>query len=268
MRQTAIIDRELSRLNIDVACLQETRLADSGSLTESNYTFYWQGQPEQSPRIHGVGFAIRNSLVPCIAMFPIGNERVAHMKFASPQGKANIICAYSPTLAAPEEDKDRFFQALDDVIKSIPKSEHLYINGDFNAGVGDGNDAWPKCLGPHGVGKINDNGKRLLEFCSSHELCVTNTFFSGKECHKVSWQHPRSKRWHQPDLCITRRMDLKSVIHTRSYHSADCNSDHSLVLSKIKLLLKKAYTSTQPRTRRINVNHVGDPEKCALFASS
>ncbi|KAI8778553.1 craniofacial development protein 2, partial [Biomphalaria glabrata] len=33
MRQTTIIDRELSRLNIDVACLQEIRLADSGSLT-------------------------------------------------------------------------------------------------------------------------------------------------------------------------------------------------------------------------------------------
>ena len=31
-RKTAIINKELTRLNIDVACLQETRLADSGSL--------------------------------------------------------------------------------------------------------------------------------------------------------------------------------------------------------------------------------------------
>ncbi|KAI8780126.1 craniofacial development protein 2 [Biomphalaria glabrata] len=80
----------------------------------------------KAPRIHGVCFAIRNSLVPCIAMFPIGNEKLAHMKFASPQGKVNVICAYSPTFAAPEEEKDRFFQALEDVNKSISKFEHRY----------------------------------------------------------------------------------------------------------------------------------------------
>lgn len=33
-RQTAIIYKELARLNIDVAYLQETRLTESGSLRE------------------------------------------------------------------------------------------------------------------------------------------------------------------------------------------------------------------------------------------
>ena len=32
-RKTAIIDVELHRLDIDIAALQETRLADNGSLT-------------------------------------------------------------------------------------------------------------------------------------------------------------------------------------------------------------------------------------------
>ena len=40
-RKTAVIDRELLRLNIDIAALQETRLAGSGSLREQNYTFFW-----------------------------------------------------------------------------------------------------------------------------------------------------------------------------------------------------------------------------------
>ena len=267
LRQTAVIDRELSRLNIDVACLQETRLAESGSLKENNYTFYWQGKPEQCPRIHGVGFAVKNNLLPCIDMFPLGNERMIHMRFASSQGRVNIICAYSPTLSATDEDKDSFFQSLEGAIKPIPKNEYLLLLGDFNARVGADNNAWPNCLGPHGVGEINDNGQRLLEFCSAHNLCVTNTYFSGKECHKVSWQHPRSKRWHQLDLCITRRADLKCILHTRSYHSADCNSDHSLVASKVKIHLKKAYSSSQPKTKRININHVNDPLKSEIFST-
>ena len=37
----AIINAELPRLGIDIAALQETRLADNGSLTEMHYTFFW-----------------------------------------------------------------------------------------------------------------------------------------------------------------------------------------------------------------------------------
>ena len=40
-RKTAIIDKELTKLDIDIACLQETRLADSGSIREANYAFFW-----------------------------------------------------------------------------------------------------------------------------------------------------------------------------------------------------------------------------------
>ena len=36
-RKTAVIDMELDRLNNDIACLQETRLADSGLLKEQRY---------------------------------------------------------------------------------------------------------------------------------------------------------------------------------------------------------------------------------------
>ncbi len=42
-RKTAIIiDHELAKRNIDIAALQETHLASSGSLKEKDYTFFWQ----------------------------------------------------------------------------------------------------------------------------------------------------------------------------------------------------------------------------------
>ena len=60
VRKTAIIGKELYRLKVDIAALQETRLADCGSLKEENYSFYWQGLNSDQPRHHGVGFAISN----------------------------------------------------------------------------------------------------------------------------------------------------------------------------------------------------------------
>ena len=40
IRKTAFIDAELSRRQIDIAALQETRLAGAGSISEKNYNFF------------------------------------------------------------------------------------------------------------------------------------------------------------------------------------------------------------------------------------
>ena len=50
---------------------------------------------------------------------------------------------------------------------------------------------------------MNENGQRLLELCTFHDLCITNSFHT-KPQHKVSWRHPRSKHWHQLDLILVR----------------------------------------------------------------
>ena len=105
-------------------------------------------------------------------------------------------------------------------ISTIPKNEHLFLLGDFNAWVGVDHESWPDCLGHFGVGSMNENGPRLLELCCYHQLCITNTYFQTKLLHRVSWRHPRSKRWHQLDLIITRREALNSIRFTR--HLSQC----------------------------------------------
>jgi len=60
-------------------------------------------------------------------------------------------------------------------------------------------DSWPCSVCHFVVGRLNENGQRLLELCFYHDLCITNTFFSTKPNHRVSWHHPRSRHWHQLD---------------------------------------------------------------------
>jgi hypothetical protein len=124
-------------------------------------------------------------------------------------------------------------------INRIPLPEHIYLVGNFNARVGAGHESWPEVLGLHGIRKMNENGQRLLEFCCQRNLCMTNTFFQTILCHRASWRHPRSKQWHQVDLIITCCGSLNSVQNTRVYHSANCNTDYSLVISNIKIKPKK-----------------------------
>ena len=60
---TDVIDRELSRLQMDIVALQETRLPETGSVSERDFTLFWQGKPSDEVREHGVGFAVRNKLL-------------------------------------------------------------------------------------------------------------------------------------------------------------------------------------------------------------
>ncbi len=84
----------------------------------------------------------------------------------------------------------------------------------------------------------------------------------------MSWRHPRSCHWHQLDLVITRRPLLNCVLITRSYHSADCDTDHSLVGSKVRLYPKQIHNSKQKGRPRINTALTSVPEVCTRFASA
>ena len=115
---------------------------------------------------------------------------------------------------------------------------------------------------------MNDKEKRLLELCSFHGLCITNTFFESKHQHKVSWKHPRSHKWHQLDLVIARRSSLNNVLATRSYHCADCDTDHAMVCSKVRLSPRKLHRSKPTYRTRIDVARTADPQRREQFVAS
>ena len=251
-RKTAIINRELKRLNIDIAALQETRLPSNGSLREQDYTFFWQWKEPKEERLHGIGFALRNSLRSSIEPPFKGTAQILSLRISTSSGPVNILSSYAPTLCSTAEIKDEFYEKLETTIRNISATEHRSMLGEFNARVGADYNSWSHSIGHFGIGKLNENWQRLLELCSYHDLWTINTFFSTKLNHRVSWRHRRSHHWHQLDLVITRRPSLNCVLVTRSHHSADCDTDPSLVSSKVRLQPKQTHCSKQKIRPRIN----------------
>ncbi len=236
-RRTALVASELNRYNIDIAALSETRFPDSDSLTEvgEGYTFFWQGLPKEAVRIHGVGFAIKTSLMKNLPESPIGvNERIMTLRIPLTNYRyATLVSVYAPTLTYPDEVKNTFYDQLDEVLRSIPRTDKLILLGDLNARVGTNYEVWGGIIGRHGVGKENDNGIRLLNLCATHDLVITNTIFQLPNKHKTTWMHPRSKHWHLIDYIITKKSDLKDITITRAFRGADCWTDHRLICSNV-----------------------------------
>ncbi|XP_076041799.1 uncharacterized protein LOC143025684 [Oratosquilla oratoria] len=246
---------------------QMARRPAGGTLKEKEFTFFWHGKSAEDRSEHGVGFAVRNTLLSMVEPGDKGSERLMTLRLYTSEGPVTLVSAYAPTLTSTAEAKDEFYINISNIVKNIAPKEQVIILGDFNARVGADHDFWPSCLGHFGIGKINDNGQRLLEFCSYNSLCVTNSFQT-KPQHRVSWCHPRSKHWHQLDLILIRRSNIKLVQITRTYHSADCDTNHSLVCCKIRLQPKKLHKSKQKGKPRMNTTGMHLPEKVEEFAKS
>ena len=109
-------------------------------------------------------------------------------------------------------------------------------------------------LRQHSVGKLNENGLRLLSHGSEYWLVIINTLFQLKNKFKTSWQHLRCKHWH----IIVRKADRKEVRVTRAMPGADCWTDHRLIRAKLTLELRPPLRKTPP-CRKLNCDALTSP---------
>ncbi|ESO12652.1 hypothetical protein HELRODRAFT_159228 [Helobdella robusta] len=216
-RRSAIVARELARYDIDVAALSETRISAATQFEErgAGYTFFCQGHPAGEVRTGGVGFAIRSTLLKSVHEVPYGiSPRLMRMQLNLEGGHtATLISCYAPTLGATFEEKSLFYEQLDHIL-------------------------WPKVLGRNGVGRENSNGTMLLEFCTEHNLVVTNTVFQQADRKKTSWKHPRSGHWHLIDYILIRQRDLRLARLTTAVRASTMWSDHRLIKMSVFLTVK------------------------------
>ena len=271
-RRSAIIAHELKRLNIDIAALSEVRFPEEGSLQEKSggYTLFWSGRPETEKRQSGVGFMIRSSIASKLENLPIGHsDRIISVRIPlNKQQYATLFSVYSPTLQAEPTEKAKFYSDLRRLMHDVQATDKIIILGDFNARVGQDADAWKGVLGRHGVGNCNDNGRLLLEFCSEHNLTITNTIFQQKDSLKTTWMHPRSKHWHLIDYVLVRKRDLKDVLHTRVMPSAECHTDHRLVRCKLLFHIKPQPKRGEPTRKKFEVSFFHYPHIQESFDKS
>src|SRR6476469_9786290 len=148
-----------------------------------------------------------------------------------------IVQAYLPTTDYEDEEVEKVYDQLEEILGKQKGTDNVIVIGDFNAVVGEGKE--DRVVGKFGLGKRNDRTERLIEFCKSQNLVITNTWFEQEKRRRYTWKSPGDLRRYQIDYILVQQRYRNSVKSSWSYPGADVDSDHNLVAMRLKLKLKK-----------------------------
>ena len=88
--------------------------------------------------------------------------------FQSKPFNITVIQVYALTSNAEEDEVERFYEDLQDILELTHKKDVLFIIGDWNAKVGSLETSG--VTGKFGLGVQNEAGQRLIEFCQENAL--------------------------------------------------------------------------------------------------
>ena len=119
-----------------------------------------------------------------------------------------MIQVYTPHNKREEEEKDHFFEEVQQTIDGCNRNDIVVVMGDVSSNVGRDNVAYDSCIGRHGMGDKNDNGERLCDFAVANGLVITETLFQHKFVNKTTWVSANGK------VVISRQLK-SAVLDTR-----------------------------------------------------
>jgi len=128
----------------------------------------------------------------------------------------------------------------------VNKNDYIMLTGDMNARAG--NNKVTNIVGTNGKAALNNNSKKMTDFCTFNNLKIMNTFFKHKEYHKFTLE----ARWHKSiiDYLINKLKTSKVIQDIRVNRNTELDSDHHLLCTKVNftppwLHLKKKKVSVK-----------------------
>ena len=111
------------------------------------------------------------------------------------QGKPfniTVIQVYAPASNAEVAEVERSYEDLQDLSELTPKKDVLFIIGDWSAKLG--SQETPGVTGKFGLGRQNEAGQRLIEFCQENAQVIANTLFQQHKRRLYTWTSPDGRQ--------------------------------------------------------------------------
>jgi endonuclease/exonuclease/phosphatase family metal-dependent hydrolase len=133
---------------------------------------------------------------------------------------------------------ERLYGIIEEMQREAGKgATNTLIMGHWNSVVG--TKAHHNTVGPYGLGRRNQSGQMLIDFCERNGLVITNTWFKKSKRRSYTWKSTGDRNRYKLDYVLVKQIFRNSVKDVQTLPGADIDSDHNLLIATICTSLKK-----------------------------
>ncbi|XP_046862544.1 uncharacterized protein LOC124456042 [Xenia sp. Carnegie-2017] len=241
----------MKRRRIDILCIQETRWTGgkSGGKARNigeSYKLYYSGGGKPK---NGLAICLSEEWQDKVIETQRKSDRIITMKLVTPEKTFNIVTAYAPQQFCEEDEKQRFWNQLEEVTTNVKETEQLIVVGDLNGHIGrERVEGFERCHGGKSIGRRNEEGDKILDYARSKDLAVVNTFFTQRDGNTYTYKSGLSQT--VIDFIMIRRDDLGDVKNCKVIPGEEIALQHILVVMDCKI--KKRRRIRRERPKKIN----------------
>lgn len=244
------LEEEFEQAKLDILTVTETKKKGAGFIKmKKGHIMIYSGVDKSKRAKAGVACIIHKKIEQEIEDWKAWSERILTVKLKSQQVQRTIITVYGPNEDEAVDIKEKFWTQLHEVTDEAKGD--IYIAGDFNSRVGKKDNIYNKVIGKFGEEKRNDNGKRMLDFCTIQNMIITNTFFNHKDIHKYTRVEENRNEKSIIDYILVQKLKRNTVINTKTRRGPEIGSDHHMVVTKIRTKAKETIAKVRETKDKI-----------------
>ena len=156
------------------------------------------------------------------------------------QGKPLNIMVFKvcvPNIDVEETEADWVYEDLQDFLELTPKKKKRCPFHHRRLKCKVESQEIPGVTGTFGLGVQNEPGQRLTEFSQEGALVIANTLFQQHKRWCYTWTSSDGQYWNQIDYILCSQSWRSSMQSAKIRLTADCGSDHELLIAKFTLKL-------------------------------
>ena len=214
------VKREMERLKVNVLGLSEVRWKGEGDFMSDGVRVIYSGGVKHE---NGVAILLDKEMAAKVICIERCSDRMITVKVKAEPVDLFIIQVYMPTSTHDEEEVDVMYEKIEEILAKQKGTDHVVLMGDWNAVIGQGREGGE--VGEFGLGKRNDRGQKLVDFCQRNRMMITNTWFQQPKRRIYTWKRPGDTGRFQIDYIMVRQRYRNSVTSAKAHPGADANTD-------------------------------------------
>ena len=219
---------------MDVLVLSETKVKGYGERDWEGEKVIISGVSERCRAREGVAMIIKEELWEGVIEYKCVSSRLMWVRMKVSQEKMFVVGVYGPGMERAENERDAFWDSLNECLSGARENERVIVLGDMNAKVGDQERAG--VVGRHGVAGVNENGERLIEVCSERRMSVGNTWFEKRPFQKYTREGDNGLEKSLIDYVLVDERNKRFLEDVNVFRGAAGGiSDHYLVEAKVRV---------------------------------